>query len=176
MSSSTSTLEISRRRYASDHVDQQGVGSAAAFRVTTTQSSAPRPTESSHAPASALGSSLRILVVDDNRDSAVSLSILLSLTGHETTTAFDGEEALDTADRFQPDVVLLDIGLPKLNGYEVCRALRAVPRERRLVIVALTGWGQDDDRRKSVQAGFDAHLVKPVDPDALQRTLRQLIA
>ncbi len=106
----------------------------------------------------------------------MSLSILLSLTGHETTTAFDGEEALDTADRFQPDVVLLDIGLPKLNGYEVCRALRAVPRERRLVIVALTGWGQDDDRRKSVEAGFDAHLVKPVDPDALQRTLRQLIA
>jgi CheY-like chemotaxis protein len=120
-------------------------------------------------------SALRILVVDDNRDSAISLAILLGLVGHETTTAFDGEEGLETAQLFQPDVVLLDIGMPKLNGYEVCRALRALPRERRLVIVALTGWGQEEDRRKSVEAGFDAHLVKPVDPDALQRTLRQLM-
>lgn len=149
---------------------------AAVSHVTATRISATRPAETTRTLASAPGSVLRILVVDDNRDSAVSLSILLSLAGHITTTAFDGEEALDTAGRFHPDVVLLDIGLPKLNGYQVCRALRSVPRERRLVIVALTGWGQADDRRKSVDAGFDAHLVKPVDPDALQRTLRQLIA
>ncbi len=101
--------------------------------------------------------------------------MLLSLTGHETATAFDGEEALAVAAEFHPDVVLLDIGMPKLNGYEVCRELRLTPRTNRLVVVALTGWGQEDDRRKSVEAGFDAHLVKPVDHEALQRTLRHLI-
>jgi CheY-like chemotaxis protein len=131
--------------------------------------------ESGYAPRFTPSSSLRILVVDDNRDAAISLSILLSLVGHETATAFDGEEALITAMLFQPDVVLLDIGMPKLNGYEACRALRLVPRSPRLVIIALTGWGQEDDRRRSMEAGFDAHLVKPVDPDDLQNTISQLM-
>lgn len=116
----------------------------------------------------------RVLIVDDNRDAAISLSVLMSLTGSDTTTAFDGLEAVETAADFDPDVVLLDIGLPKLNGYEVCRLLRQMPRTRPLVVVALTGWGQDQDRQRSQEAGFDAHLVKPVDPDALLRTLRQL--
>ena len=117
----------------------------------------------------------RVLVVDDNQDSAVSLAMLLGLTGYETSTAFDGEEALAVANRFHPHAVLLDIGLPKLNGYEVCRCLRAAERSRELIIVALTGWGLAEDRRRSLDAGFDAHLVKPVDPVALQRTLREFL-
>lgn len=116
----------------------------------------------------------RVLVVDDNRDSAISLSLLMSLAGSDTSTAFDGLEAVETAADFDPDVVLLDIGLPKLNGYEVCRLLRQMPRTHPLVVVALTGWGQAQDRMRSHEAGFDAHMVKPVDPDALLRTLRQL--
>ena len=101
----------------------------------------------------------------------MSLAVLLDLTGSETSTAFDGEEALAVAMDFDPDFVLLDIGLPKLNGYEVCRRLRARPRATPVVIVALTGWGQAEDRRKSTDAGFDAHLVKPLDPVVLQDTL-----
>lgn len=116
----------------------------------------------------------RILIVDDNRDSAISLSMMMNLTGYETATAFDGFEAVGVATQFDPHVVLLDIGLPRLNGYEVCRVLRRMPRAKPFVIVALTGWGQDEDRRKSFDAGFDAHLVKPVDPDTLLRTLREL--
>ena len=83
--------------------------------------------------------------------------------GHETHTAHDGVEALDVAERVRPDAVLLDIGLPKLNGYEVCRRIREQPWADDLVIVALTGWGQDEDRQRSLEAGFDTHLVKPVD-------------
>lgn len=116
----------------------------------------------------------RIVVVDDNQDSALSLSVLLQLLGHETATAFNGEEALAVITAFDPDIVLLDIGLPLLNGYEVCRQLRRQVRSHRLVIIALTGWGQADDRRRSSEAGFDAHLVKPVDPEALLRTLAAL--
>ncbi len=116
----------------------------------------------------------RIAVVDDNRDSAISLSVLLRLSGHDTAVAYDGEEALTTVREFDPDVVFLDIGLPRLNGYEVCRRIRLIEREKPMIVIALTGWGQDDDRRRSFDAGFDAHLVKPVDPETLLRTLGQL--
>lgn len=105
----------------------------------------------------------------------MSLAILLGLTGYETSTAFDGEQALAVAESFHPHVVLLDLGLPKLNGYEVCRHLRAAEQSRELIIVALTGWGLPKDRRRSLDAGFDAHLVKPVDPVALQRTIREFL-
>jgi PAS domain S-box-containing protein len=115
----------------------------------------------------------RILVVDDNRDSAESLTILLRLAGNETHTAYDGQEALDLATKVQPDVLLLDIGLPKLNGYDVCRRIREHPWGRNVLMVALTGWGQDDDRRKSREAGFDDHLVKPVQHAALMKVLAQ---
>jgi DNA-binding response OmpR family regulator len=107
--------------------------------------------------------SLRILVVDDNRDAADSLAMLLRITGHETHTAHDGEEAIAAARRLEPAVILLDLGLPRLNGFETCREIRQQAWARDAVIVALTGWGQDDDRRRSSEAGFDAHLVKPVD-------------
>jgi PAS domain S-box-containing protein len=106
----------------------------------------------------------RVLVVDDNRDSAESLAIFLQLGNHEVRTAFDGAEALELADSFRPDVLLLDLGMPKLNGYEVCRRIREQEWGQRMLIVAQTGWGQEDDKRRTREAGFDEHLVKPVDP------------
>ena len=109
----------------------------------------------------------RVLVVDDNADSAESLAMLLQMSGHEVFTAHDGEAAIQAADAHRPEVVLLDIGLPKVNGHDVCRHIRAQPWGRDIMLVALTGWGQDNDRRRSHEAGFDGHLVKPVGPDAL---------
>ena len=116
----------------------------------------------------------RILVVDDNQDSATSLAELLELTGHKTHTAHDGLEAIEAAKSFRPDVVLLDIGLPKLNGYDACRKIREQPWGKGMVLIALTGWGQDEDKQKSSQAGFDAHMVKPVDHVVLAKLLAEL--
>lgn len=112
-----------------------------------------------------------ILVVDDNRDSAESLAILLRLTGNEAAVAYDGEQALTAAAKQRPDVILLDIGLPRLNGYDVCRRIRENQWAQNIPIIALTGWGQKEDRRKSAEAGFDGHLVKPVDHGELMRLL-----
>jgi PAS domain S-box-containing protein len=120
---------------------------------------------------------LRILIVDDNRDSADMLAMLLKFTGHETFTAHDGAAAVEGAARLDPDVILLDIGLPGLNGYEAARRIRQQQRDgSRPILVALTGWGQDEDRRRSEEAGFDAHLVKPVDEVVLGKLLRRLTA
>jgi CheY-like chemotaxis protein len=109
----------------------------------------------------------RILIVDDSEDSAESLAMLLRFGGHETHKAHDGVAAIEAAERLRPDAVLLDIGLPKLNGYDVCSHIRNEPWGKDLLLVALTGWGQEEDRDRSRRAGFDAHLVKPVDFDAL---------
>jgi CheY-like chemotaxis protein len=113
----------------------------------------------------------RILVVDDNRDSAASLAKLLELMGNQTRTANDGLEALELVRVFEPDVVLLDIGMPKLNGYDTARRIRQQPWGRGLVLVALTGWGQEEDRRRSQEAGFDNHLTKPVSQAQLDKLL-----
>ena len=113
----------------------------------------------------------RILVVDDNRDATETLAALLQLSGHETATAYDGKSAIEIAESFRPDVLLLDIGMPELNGYEVARRVRALPWGGDTTLVALTGWGQEDDRRRSQEAGFDAHLVKPVDHAQLMQLL-----
>lgn len=121
-------------------------------------------------PAVPAGSS-RILVADDNVDSAESMALLLNLLGHEVRTAHDGLEALTLAKEFLPTVILLDIGMPKLNGYETCRQLREQPWGEEATIIAMTGWGQDEDRRRSQEAGFTHHLVKPVDPAVLQKLL-----
>jgi PAS domain S-box-containing protein len=116
-------------------------------------------------------SSLRILIVDDNRDSADSLVMLLRLMGNDTRTAYDGQQGVDVAGEFRPDVMLLDIGLPKLDGYEACRRIRGEPWGKNVVLVAVTGWGQEEDRRRSHEAGFNYHMVKPVDPEALMKLL-----
>ena len=117
---------------------------------------------------------LRILIVDDNRDGANSLAMMLRLLGTETSTAYDGLEGVEVAERVRPDVILLDIGLPKLNGYEACRRIRAQSWGKGITVIAVTGWGQDEDRRRSQNAGFDHHLVKPVDPNALTRVLANM--
>jgi CheY-like chemotaxis protein len=129
----------------------------------------PKPTGSEPTPTTAR----RILVVDDNRDSATSLAMLLKLTGHQTHTAYDGLEAVEAAATYRPDVVLLDIGLPKLNGYEAARRIRELLGGDNTMLVALTGWGQDEDRQRSNEAGFNAHLVKPVDFAALTKLLAE---
>jgi two-component system CheB/CheR fusion protein len=116
-------------------------------------------------------SGCRVLVVDDNRDSAETLGMLLTIKGNEVRTAHDGVEAVEVAGAYRPELVLLDIGLPKLNGYDVARRIRQQPWGRAVTLVALTGWGQDEDRRRSMEAGFDHHVVKPVDFDALERLL-----
>ncbi|HUQ52730.1 MAG TPA: ATP-binding protein [Gammaproteobacteria bacterium] len=113
----------------------------------------------------------RILVVDDNKDAAVTLALLLGMLGHDTRTAYDGLEAIEVAREFRPEVVLLDIGMPRLNGYDTARRLRGEPWGREMLLVALSGWGQDADRLKSSSAGFDIHLVKPVDVAEIQRLL-----
>ena len=117
----------------------------------------------------------KILVVDDNRDSATTLAMLLKITGNELQTAHDGQEAVAKAEQFQPEVILLDIGMPVMDGYQACRAIRTQPWGQRIKIVALTGWGQDSDRRQTREAGFDAHLVKPVEHALLVKTLDELM-
>ena len=111
--------------------------------------------------------------MDDNEDGAESLAMLLDLCGHETHQAHDGTRALEAAERLRPDVVLLDIGLPGLNGYEVCRRIRQEPWGKDMVLVALTGWGQEEDRHRSREAGFNAHVVKPVDHDELMKLIAE---
>jgi CheY-like chemotaxis protein len=115
----------------------------------------------------------RILVVDDNRDSAHTLAMLLKLMGHEVDSAHDGLEAVARAVTFRADVILLDIGMPRLNGYEAARRIREQQPQNGLRLVALTGWAQEEDRRRSKEAGFDAHLIKPVDLAALTKLLSE---
>jgi len=128
-----------------------------------------------HGPARARGRR-RILVADDNYDSATSLSILLNDAGYDVRTAGDGEQALETAAQFRPDIALLDIGMPKLNGYEVAKKLRAQAFGRDVLLIALTGWGGAEHRQQTAAAGFDHHLTKPVDPAALTRLLVSMLA
>ncbi len=110
---------------------------------------------------------LHVLVVDDNHDAADTLAEVLQILGCRTDTAYDGEEGIRKAEELRPHAVVLDLGMPKLNGYEACQHIRSQPWGREVHLIAVSGWGQQDDRRRSVEAGFDAHLVKPVSPDAL---------
>jgi CheY-like chemotaxis protein len=116
----------------------------------------------------------RILVVDDNLDAAEMLSTLLRMDGHEVWAVHDGRAALEAAEMHRPDVILLDIGLPELNGYEVAKSLRLHEAFRRTIIIAMTGFGQERDCQQSLEAGCDAHLTKPVAPQALRAFLRDL--
>ena len=108
----------------------------------------------------------RVLVVDDNQDAADSLATLLDVMGYQVRTAYDGPEGIDAADEFEPAVALLDIGLPKLSGYDIARHIRA-RRGDRVLLVAITGWGQEEDQRRAREAGFDHHFTKPADFDRL---------
>jgi CheY-like chemotaxis protein len=116
----------------------------------------------------------RILVVDDNRDAADSLAAILEIMGARTSVAYDGEDALAKAAGLQPSIAILDIGMPRMDGYELARRLRADPQHDGLALVALTGWGQDSDRERIASAGFDRHLLKPVDIAELTQTLSRL--
>jgi CheY-like chemotaxis protein len=109
-----------------------------------------------------------VLVVDDNVDAADSMAMILNLAGHDVRCVYDGPSVAEAARRHQPDVVLLDINLPGLNGYDVARVLREDPTLQRATIIAVTGYGQEDDRRRTRDAGFDQHLTKPVDPTILE--------
>ena len=116
--------------------------------------------------------SRRVLIADDNRDAAESLAILLRFDGHDVVVASDGGAALRLFETHMPDVALLDIGMPQLNGYEVARQIRASPNGKHVLLVAVTGWGQEKDRRQSREAGFDHHLTKPVEPEAVSNLMQ----
>ena len=150
--------------------DGAGQGSEFVVRLPIVQKLEEISTAASDAPA-AQSAQRRILIVDDNRDSADSLALLLEITGNKTYMAHDGLEAVELIEKHRPEVVLLDIGLPTLDGHEVCRRVREQPWGKDIVVIALTGWGQEDDRRKSEEAGFNGHLVKPVDYDKLLELL-----
>jgi signal transduction histidine kinase len=129
------------------------------------------PAESRGAPEASVH---RVLVVDDNKDAATSLSMMLALDGHEVRRAYDGIEALEVAEDFRPEVVLLDIGMPRLDGYATARELRKRPWARDLLLVAITGWGHQEDKRRSLEAGINRHLVKPVEPEIVRQLVEEL--
>jgi CheY-like chemotaxis protein len=115
----------------------------------------------------------RLLVVDDNVDAAQTLAAILELSGYEVRVAYSGAEGLRIAAEWQPDVGVLDIGIPDLNGYDLCRGIRQSNLQRQPLLIACTGWGQQEDVQRAHEAGFDHHLVKPVDPDAVLKLLSQ---
>ncbi|HEV8200237.1 MAG TPA: PAS domain S-box protein [Candidatus Polarisedimenticolia bacterium] len=150
--------------------DGPGKGSEFVVRLPLLEEAAAPPPRVDKAMSGQLGG-YRVLVADDNVDSATSLAMLLRLMGNEVHTAHDGLQAVAVARDLQPDLALLDIGMPKLNGYETCQRIREQSGGRKVLLVALTGWGQDEDIRRSHLAGFDRHLVKPVEPAALEKLL-----
>jgi CheY-like chemotaxis protein len=153
----------------------EGPGHGSEFMVRLpVPTDAPAPEEAPSASATGMATTRRILVVDDNRDAADSLAILLRSMGNEVTTAYDGEVAAELAEQNRPEVVLLDIGMPNMDGLDACRRMRNQPWGASLHIIAMTGWGQQEDRRRTGDAGFDFHLVKPVDPAELLKLLAAL--
>lgn len=153
-----------------------GMGSEFIVQLPVDQQAASERPASADQPQQNSIEPLRILIVDDNRDSADSLSMVLRIMGNETRTAYDGEEAVAAAEAFRPRVILLDIGLPRLNGYETCRRIREQKDGRSMVIIAQTGWSQSEDRERTRDAGFDHHMVKPVDLNELKKLLADLQA
>jgi CheY-like chemotaxis protein len=152
-----------------------GHGSEFIVRLPIDSSATPEVSPAHLEPkASGAPEARRILVADDNADAADSLATLLTFMGHEVRTAADGVAAVELATTFRPDVMLLDIGMPKLNGHDACRRIREEPWSETAVFIALTGWGQDEVRRQSLEAGFDHHLVKPVNLASLMELLASL--
>ena len=114
----------------------------------------------------------RVLIADDNLDAAESLQLWLEMAGHDVHVAHDGHAAVAAAESLQPEVVLLDLGMPGLSGLEAARSIRQTPWGQTMVLIALTGWGQEEDRRQTREAGFDHHLIKPVSPDEIEALVR----
>jgi CheY-like chemotaxis protein len=154
----------------------RGQGQGSEFSVRLPLATVPAAASESAAPAATLSGfgARRVLVVDDNRDAAESLCMLLKLLGGDVRVAYDGAEALQTIDSHRPAVVFLDIGMPGMSGHEVARRIRQRPELDGVTLVALTGWGQDEDRRQSSRAGFDFHLTKPADLRALKAVFNSL--
>jgi len=151
-----------------------GPGQGAEFVVRLPVAATPAAGESvPHAGRPGSGRGLRVLVVDDNADLVDMLAVVIESAGHDVRKALDGASAISAARLYKPDVVLLDLGLPILGGLDVARELRRHGETAAAKLVALTGWGQADDRRRTKEAGFDAHLTKPTDPDQLERLLRE---
>ena len=149
----------------------EGQGHGAAFTVRlpilVREAAAPKPKAAPRKEQAAVPR--RILVADDNQDAAESMALVLRMLGNDVRTVHDGSEAVIVAEDFHPEVVLLDIGMPRMNGYDAARAIRAGKKGRSMLLVALTGWGQDDDRRRATDAGFDLHFTKPLEPTDLRR-------
>ena len=154
----------------------QGLGSTFTVTLPTLRDEPHAVPEESAGGSRTHGPKRRILVVDDNRDGAESLAEMLLLLGNEVHTAHDGLEAVERAERFRPEVILMDVGMPKLNGLDATRRIREQAWGKRMTIIALIGWGQESDRERSREAGCDGHLVKPVEVTDLEKLLRELIA
>jgi PAS domain S-box-containing protein len=156
-------------------VSSQGTGRGAEF-VVRLPIGDPRDREDdaeTQARAAADAKPLRLLVADDNRDSAATCAAFLEASGHEVSVAHTGREAFDLACRLEPDALLLDIGMPELNGYQLAQRIRATPWGRRALLLAITGWGQEQDKQRALAAGFDRHLTKPIDPGGLEALLQR---
>jgi CheY-like chemotaxis protein/two-component sensor histidine kinase len=149
----------------------QGMGSTFVIRLPAVLASPQCPQPQAEGPAHMSPPSLRILIVDDNRDAADSLAMLLRAGGNDIRTAYDGLEAVEVASEFRPEVVLLDIGLPKIDGHEVAQRIRREPWGRQMCLIAVTGWSDETDRARSRAVGFDHHLVKPLDTGHLAQLL-----
>jgi CheY-like chemotaxis protein len=156
----------------------EGLGRGSHFLITLplAEPAGAEPTATEGDSPTQIANPVRALIVDDNIDAAATLSLLLQLGGHTTAIAHDGLEALQAAAEFKPDIVLLDLGLPGMDGYEVARAIRRMPESGNPVLVAVTGWGTPEDRVQTKQAGFDEHLTKPVDISMIELLLRSLPA
>jgi len=151
----------------------EGEGKGSMFTVTLPMLAGPTsPTQPQQ--EGARGPSRRFLVVDDNRDGADSLAMALRFLGDEVRTAYDGAEAVELAEQFRPEIILMDVGMPRINGLDATRRIRTEPWGRDIKIIALTGWGQSHDRERSREAGCDGHLVKPVNLADLDKMLAEL--
>jgi len=151
-----------------------GAGRGSEFEVRLPLDSAPALDAPTPAPRTGGGAVYRVLVVDDNRDSTETMAILVGMWGHDVRVAHDADEAMQAAAEFRPRVVLLDLGLPEVSGYEVAERLRGLPELAGVIIIAMTGYGQEEDRRRTREAGFAHHLTKPVHPDTLKEILTSI--
>jgi CheY-like chemotaxis protein len=147
--------------------ESEGVGRGSRFILELPLAGGKAVVRPAAAPATARSGGRRVLVVDDNADAARTLAALLELDGHDVRTAFSGDDALALLDGFAPELAFLDLGLPGMSGYELAERMRADARSTATRLVALTGWGREEDRHRTREAGFDAHLTKPVDPSAV---------